>query len=91
MLTMKGYVYIIKSQKSSKFYIGSTIDTARRLIEHNTGKTIATKYAAPWVMVFSKQYATIREARQMEYKLKKQKSRTLLERIVKEQKLDMGL
>ena len=41
-------VYIIKSVKNSRYYIGSTIDIDRRLKEHNSGKVFSTKGNIPW-------------------------------------------
>jgi len=34
------YVYILKSEKDGKLYIGYTNDLKRRLEEHNSGKNI---------------------------------------------------
>ena len=78
----KGFVYILKSAKNEKYYIGSTIDVEKRLIEHNNGYVKATKYLLPWKLEFFKEYPDIRQARQVEYKLKKFKSRKIIERIV---------
>ena len=69
------------------FYIGSTIDIDNRLEKHNNGEVKATKNKGLWVLKFTKKYSTIKEARQIEYKLKKMKSRVLLEKIVKEQNI----
>jgi hypothetical protein len=32
---MKGYIYILQSLKNQRFYIGSTNDLERRVVEHN--------------------------------------------------------
>ena len=46
------YVYIIKSEKSGKFYKGITEDLKNRLKEHNSGKTKSTKSGIPWKLIY---------------------------------------
>lgn len=79
-----GYVYILQSETYGIYYIGSAYDTIKRLAEHNEGKTIATKNKGPWIIKFSQHFPTMREARQIEYKLKKLKRRDIIERIITE-------
>ena len=88
---MLGYLYIIQSLKNGMFYIGSTIDIKNRLEKHNNNEVKSTRNNGPWVLKFTKQYRTIREARQIEYKLKKMKSRKILERIIKEQNIKITI
>ena len=46
------YVYILKSRVVIEcYYIGLTDDLDRRLAEHNTGKTYATRDDRPWKFV----------------------------------------
>ena len=87
---MEGHIYILQSEKNDSFYIGSTIHIATRFNEHNNGLVKATKYLVPWKLVFSKKYGTIHEARQVEYKLKKFKSRKIIERIIKDGEIKTG-
>ena len=44
---------------------------------------MATKLLVPWKLVFKQKYGSIREARRVEYKLKRMKSRKILEKIIK--------
>ena len=37
------YVYVIKSEKDGRFYVGMCMDLARRIREHNAGKRFSTK------------------------------------------------
>ena len=83
----EGFVYIIQSIGYNRYYIGSTVDFERRLVEHNSGKTIATKNKGPWKFVFIKKYNTLVEARRLEYKLKRFKSRKIIERIIKDEEI----
>jgi len=41
------YVYILRSQKDGKFYVGSTSDLIRRLREHNEGSCESTRHRRP--------------------------------------------
>lgn len=85
------FLYILQNSKNGGYYIGSTSNTERRLLEHNSGKTKSLKYLRPLKIVFKKEFPTEREAKQMELKLKKFKNKKILERIITEQKLNMGL
>jgi len=44
------YVYILKSARDKKLYIGSTDDINRRLLEHNSGEIEATKNRVPLIL-----------------------------------------
>lgn len=65
------YVYLLKSQKDQKFYIGQTSDLERRLMEHNAGRVTSTKQRCPFDLVGTECYRTQSEARWREYQLKK--------------------
>ncbi len=64
------YIYLLRSQKSQKFYIGSTSDLRKRLSSHNSGRNIATKYDTPWRVVYYEVYSTKGDALKREFKLK---------------------
>jgi len=49
---MKYYVYILKSKKDKKHYIGFTKNLNERLKQHNEGKVISTKYRKPLELVY---------------------------------------
>jgi len=46
------YVYVLKSLKDGKFYVGHTDNLERRLSEHNKGKVTSTKYRCPFELVY---------------------------------------
>ena len=80
---MKGYLYILKSEKLDRFYIGSSDNPERRLInQHNKGFVKATKSGIPWIIVFKQEYIDLTMARKIEYRLKRLKSRIITERII---------
>ena len=81
------YLYILYSQKTDKYYVGSTDDLTRRFSEHNRGQTQSTRAGVPWMMKFCME---TNNAGSFERKLKRQKSRVLLERIIMEQRLQGG-
>ncbi len=75
------------------FYIGASHDVEKRIQEHNDGKTKATKNKGPWIVKFKQFYPTLKEAKQIEYKLKKLKRRDYIAKIIQEGiiKIHIGL
>lgn len=67
-------VYILKSLSKNRYYIGCTKDIARRLKEHNTGKTRSTKRHAPWKVVYTEEFKIASEAFKREKEIKSYKS-----------------
>jgi len=45
---MAAFLYILQSETSGKFYVGSTDDLNRRISEHVRGHTPATRGRGPW-------------------------------------------
>ena len=82
-------VYILKSEKTGRYYIGSTNDINRRISEHNAGKTKSLRYLRPLKIVFKKEFHVLEEARRVEIKLKKLKNRDILERIIEDQEIKL--
>ena len=68
------YTYVLQSQHHGRYYIGSTVDLANRLSEHNAGKSLATRNGIPWVVVHSEEFLSLREARQRERQIKSWKN-----------------
>jgi len=68
-------VYILKSLKDGKRYIGYTSDIERRLKEHNAGKTKSTKFRRPFVLMYKEEFSTQEEAERRELLLKSGKGR----------------
>lgn len=50
-------VYVLKSEKDGKLYIGCTSDVERRIQYHNEGKVFSTKSRRPFVLIFKEEYA----------------------------------
>jgi len=46
------FVYILRSMKDSKFYIGYTNNLRRRIIEHNNQENFSTKSRTPFELIY---------------------------------------
>ncbi len=60
------YIYILKSLKDDKTYVGYTNNLDRRIAEHNSGKNLATKNRIPLELLFYENFETSQEARKRE-------------------------
>ena len=67
------YIYILRSQKIDRLYIGYTTDLRKRFVSHNQGKNRATKAYAPFDLVYYEAYRSSKDARKRELKLKRYK------------------
>ena len=76
------FVYVLKSLKDGKRYIGLTNDIPKRLQRHNDGEVSATKGRRPFILIHSEQYKTRSEAARREIFLKSGKGREELDQIV---------
>ncbi|MFA5050773.1 MAG: GIY-YIG nuclease family protein [Patescibacteria group bacterium] len=65
------YVYLLKSKKDKKLYIGFTDDLKKRFIEHNKGLVKATKPRRPFEIIYYESYKSREDAKQRESRLKK--------------------
>ena len=68
------YVYLIKNKKDNKNYIGFTQDLRKRLLQHNQKLSKSTNPRIPFVLVYYEAYASIKDARDRERKLKQFKN-----------------
>lgn len=64
------YVYVLKSKKDGKCYIGSTNDLKRRFKEHNNGIVPSTKPRRPFKLIYYEAYLSESDARKRESNLK---------------------
>lgn len=60
------FVYILKSVKYPKTYVGSTLDLDKRLEEHNSGKSYFTRRYLPWLVVYNEEFENLIDARKRE-------------------------
>ena len=81
-LSMSYHTYILQSEKTGKYYVGSTNNIAKRLERHNGSKVVSTKSDMPWKMIYSEKFDTLSEARKRELQIKNWKSRSAIERLI---------
>ena len=79
---MKTYVYILKSLKDNRYYIGSTNNLKRRLDEHNRGQTKSTKNRAPFKIMYQEECDSISIAKRKEKIIKSYKGGNAFKRLI---------
>ncbi|HBU70107.1 MAG TPA: endonuclease [Elusimicrobia bacterium] len=84
------YVYLLKSKKLDRTYIGYTSDLRKRYREHNAGKVSSTKAYVPYVLVYYEAYLSSADARKREIELKKHSQRKELLFASLERSLNVG-
>ncbi len=72
------YIYVLRSHKDGRLYIGSTGNLNIRLIYHNSGKVKSTKDRRPFDLVYQEEFENKTEARKRELFLKSGKGRQYL-------------
>jgi len=76
-------VYILKSQKSGKYYIGYTSDINQRIKYHNSGKNISTKKGIPWAIIYTEQFKDKKSAWLRERQIKKYKGGEAFKKLIR--------
>ena len=65
------YVYLLKSRKDNKYYIGSSANLKQRFKEHCNGNVSSTKNRRPLELVYYEAYNDKKIATKRELNLKK--------------------
>ena len=60
------FVYILKSLKDQRYYIGQTNNLDRRLKEHNKGRVKATRHRVPLILIYKEEFTNRKEATERE-------------------------
>jgi putative endonuclease len=81
-IDMNYVVYILKSLKNDRYYVGCTNDIDRRLSEHNSGRSRSTRSNSPFKLVHKEEYNSLSVARIRERNIKKRKSRKYIESLI---------
>lgn len=76
------YVYVLKSEKDDKFYIGQTNNLENRLRRHNSKQVTATRNRTPLKIFYSENYKTRAETMSREKYLKSLKSGNEFKKII---------
>jgi len=64
------YVYVLESQKDGNRYIGLTDDLRKRVSEHNSGKSFATRPRRPLQLIYYEACLSEVDARRREHYFK---------------------
>lgn len=64
------FLYILRSSKDKKLYIGVAADPYSRLKEHNDGHSKSTKSRGPFAMIYQEKFSTKSEAMKREWYFK---------------------
>ena len=77
------FTYILQSQRDGSFYVGFSHNPTLRCQRHNDGGTRSTRAGRPWRIMWTRQFSSKSEALAFERHLKKMKSRTYLEKLLR--------
>jgi putative endonuclease len=69
------YAYVIQSELTGHFYIGSAVNLNSRIADHNAGNTAYTKNQRPWKLVYSEEFEKLSDARKRERTIKSWKNK----------------
>jgi putative endonuclease len=72
------FVYVLRSLRDGRRYIGLSASVEERLKQHNTGKVKSTKSRKPFVLVHQELFANLAEARKRELYYKSSAGRSHL-------------
>jgi len=73
------FVYILYSEKSSRYYVGHTANIDKRLKRHNSGIVLSTRSAVPWKIVLQIKVSSRSGAMNLERKIKKRGAKRFLD------------
>lgn len=60
------YIYVLRSTKTGRRYVGSCENLDERLRRHNAGHSKATRNGIPWILVHSETFPNRAEAARKE-------------------------
>ncbi len=55
---MSYFIYILKSEATGSSYVGHTSNLEKRVLEHNSGKSLSTRGKRPWRLVYKEEFPT---------------------------------
>jgi putative endonuclease len=67
------FLYILKSLKDGKYYVGITADVDKRITYHSSGRVKSTKNRLPIKLIYSEAFENLKQARAREIYLKSYK------------------
>ena len=82
-LSMHYYTYILQSERTNKYYIGSTENIEERIKRHNEGRSKYTKSGIPWKLVYYEEFSDRSSAIKREKYIKNRKSKIFIAELVR--------
>jgi len=79
---MTGWLYILRNDKTGRYYVGSTSSLERIIKQHKNGHTRTTKILKTFTLAYTEEHDNILEARLRERQLISYKSRKYLDDLV---------
>ena len=79
---MRHFVYILQSHKDLGYYIGYTTNLKQRLIAHNLGINISTKYRRPFRLICFEELIDKKTALKREKQIKSYKGGEAFKKLV---------
>ncbi len=76
----KRFVYVLRSDKDNRPYIGATRNVSQRLGTHNSGGSVYTAPHRPWRLIVSLEFSTEQSALEFERYLKTGSGRAFAKR-----------
>jgi len=77
------YIYILKSKKDNRTYVGYTNNPKERLKKHNSGQVKSTKFRTPLELIYSEKFNNFAEVRKRELYWKSGGGRRKLKELMK--------
>ena len=77
------YVYILKSIKDKKLYVGCTKDLKKRINMHNSRQVFSTKFRRPFEIIYYEAYKNKEDAFEREKFLKTGWGRNYIRQVLK--------
>ena len=79
---MSAFVYVLRSRRNGRFYVGFAAEPTRRLAAHNDGLVQSTRHLRPWDIVYVEELPDETPARKREYPIKSMKSRAYIQGLI---------
>ena len=81
---MSYFVYIIRSSKDGRYYIGSTTDVVARVNFHNAGLQRSTKSRIPFILIYQEEFPDTAAALKREIQIKNYKGGEAFKRLLRD-------
>ncbi|MEK7556957.1 MAG: GIY-YIG nuclease family protein [Patescibacteria group bacterium] len=79
---MSYFTYVLQSQKTGRYYVGSATNIPARLKRHNSGYVRSTKAGLPYILVYQEEHPTKQDAYRREREIKRYKGGNAFKKLV---------